>query len=159
MEPSIRRYESRDARVLTSIFYDSVRTIGLLDYSKTQVEAWVPEIPDQARFDARARDGRLVLVVVNDIDEPVAYGDLEPSGHIDHLYCHPELVGRGLASALYERLEKEARRSATKRLFVEASEAARRLFLKKGFIELERRDFLLRGVMIHNYLMEKLFSF
>jgi hypothetical protein len=40
-------------------------------------------------------------------------------------------------------------------LFVEANEAARRLFLWKGFVQVKRRDFLLRGVSIHNYLMEK----
>jgi putative acetyltransferase len=40
-------------------------------------------------------------------------------------------------------------------LFVEASEAARRLFIRKGFAQVKRRDFLLPGVSIHNYLMEK----
>jgi hypothetical protein len=44
------------------------------------------------------------------------------------------------------------------RLFVEAGEAARGLFLKKGFAQVKRREFLLRGVSIHNYLMEKLLS-
>jgi putative acetyltransferase len=44
------------------------------------------------------------------------------------------------------------------KLFVETSEAARRLFLKKGFAQVKRRDFLVRGVSIHNYLMEKFLS-
>ena len=41
------------------------------------------------------------------------------------------------------------------RLYVEASELARRLFLRKGFTVVTRRDFAVGGVMIHNYAMEK----
>jgi putative acetyltransferase len=38
---------------------------------------------------------------------------------------------------------------------VEASEPARRFFLKHGFSELHRRNFEIGGVPIHNYAMEK----
>ena len=122
----------KDAIFLAAIFYDSVRIAGLLDYSQAQVGVWAPEVPDPVKFDERAHDGRSVFVVVNDVDVPAAYGELEHNGHIDHLYCRPELIGRGLASALYDRLEQEAEMLEIPRLFVEASEAARRLFLSKG---------------------------
>jgi putative acetyltransferase len=68
------------------------------------------------------------------------------------------MIGSGVASALYDRLEQQARERGMTRLFAEASEAARRLFLRKGFAQVKRRDFFLRGVSIHNYLMEKLLS-
>jgi putative acetyltransferase len=38
---------------------------------------------------------------------------------------------------------------------VEASEPARRFFLKRGYAVLERRDFEIGGVPIHNYAMER----
>ena len=154
----IRFYEPKDAAFLGVVFFDAVRTAGLRDYSQAQVEAWAPTTPDPARYEAQAKDGRLILVAVNEVDEPIAYGDLELNGHIDHLYCRPEVIGTGVASALYDRLEQHARERGMTTLFVEASEAARRLFLKKGFAQLKRREFLLRGVRIHNYLMEKLLS-
>jgi putative acetyltransferase len=141
---------------LGAVFFDAVRTAGLHDYSQAQVEAWAAAMPDLAMFDACAKDGRLILVAVNEVDEPIAYGDLEANGHIDHLYCRPEVIGTGVASALYDRLEQQARERGMTRLFVEASEAARRLFLRKGFAEVKRREFLLRGAAIHNYLMEKM---
>ncbi|MFN3817341.1 hypothetical protein [Brevundimonas sp.] len=37
----------------------------------------------------------------------------------------------------------------------EASEAARRVFLKRGYAVVERRDFEVAGVAIHNYAMER----
>jgi putative acetyltransferase len=155
---NIRFYEPKDAALLGAVLFDAVRTIGLRDYSLAQVQAWAPVMPELARLEAQAKDGRLILVAVNEVDEPIAYGDLELNGHIDHLYCRPEVIGTGVASALYDRLEQHARERGMTTLFVEASEAARRLFLKKGFAQVKRREFLLRGVRIHNYLMEKLLS-
>jgi putative acetyltransferase len=38
---------------------------------------------------------------------------------------------------------------------VEASEAARRLFERKGFVIEKRNDFPINGVAIHNYRMVK----
>lgn len=116
---------------------------------------WAPHPPDAAKFATRATDGRILLIATDASDEPIAYADLEATGHIDHVYCQPEAVGTGVASQLVDRLENEARGMGMSKLFVEASEAARRLFLRKGFREVERRDFELRGVQIHNYLMEK----
>ncbi len=151
----IRPYEAKDASAIAAIFFDSVRQGALRDYSPAQVAAWAPTMPDMSQVQARAGDGRLVLVAVHSADEPAAYIELEANGHIDHLYCRPDLIGEGLASALYDRVEQEARRRGLTRLYVEASEAARRLFLKKGFVELERRGFQLKGVRLHNYRMEK----
>jgi putative acetyltransferase len=76
-------------------------------------------------------------------------------GHIDHLFCRPDLAGKGIASALYEALEQVARARRIQTLYVEASEAARPLFLRKGFVQLKRRDFCIEGVPIHNYAMAK----
>jgi putative acetyltransferase len=85
----------------------------------------------------------------------VAYIDLEPDGHIDHLYCAPEAAGHGIASHLYDAVEAAARTQGISRLFTEASELARRFFERKGFAVAERRDMVLRGVPIHNYRMTK----
>ena len=151
----IRAYRPGDAPRLADIFFRSVREAGLRDYSSAQVQAWAPTPPDAARVAARAEDGRILLVADGADGEAVAYADLEATGHIDHAYCHPDAVGTGVASRLVDRLEAEARGLGLSRLFVEASEAARRLFLRKGFNVVERRDFEIQGVAIHNYLMEK----
>ncbi len=152
----IRRYRPDDAGAICRIFFSSVREAGIRDYSHAQVEAWAPAPPDSWAMNQRAGDGRTCLVAVNDRDEPLAYGDLEVDGHIDHLYCAPEFIGTGLASAIYAELEKIARGQGMRRLYTEASEAARQLFEHKGFAIVGRREFQLRGVAIHNYAMEKM---
>jgi putative acetyltransferase len=64
-------------------------------------------------------------------------------------------AGRGVASRLYDAVEAAARARGIQRPYTEASEPARRLFERKGFTVLERRDMMLRGVPIHNYRMAK----
>jgi hypothetical protein len=43
---NIRFYEPKDAAFLGAVFFDAVRTVGLRDYSQSQVEAWAPVMPE-----------------------------------------------------------------------------------------------------------------
>lgn len=151
----IREFRPGDAASLALIYHQSVRGVGRRDYTQAQVEAWSPHPVPADRFLARVSDGRAVFVAVRDDDTPVAFIELETSGHIDCFYCHPDAIGTGVARALYERLETAAREAGLSRLYVEASEAARRFFLGQGFRVVRRRDFERNNVPIHNYLMEK----
>jgi len=151
----IRPFRPEDASALAHIFHAAVHRIARLHYSDEQVQAWAPQIPSAEGFRSRRADGRLLLVAADRHDQPLAHGDLEPDGHIDHFYCRPDAAGTGVASALYDALEAEGRGRGLNRLFVEASEPARRFFLRKGFTLLGRRDFDIGGVPIHNFEMEK----
>jgi putative acetyltransferase len=151
----VRPYQPKDAPALAALFHAAVHGIARLYYSQAQVDAWAPEVPDPARFGARAVDGRTVLVAVDAADAPIAYGDIEGDGHIDHLFCRPDAAGTGVAAALYAEIEGAARRRGIDLVYVEASEPARRFFLKQGFVLVARRDFEMAGVAIHNFEMEK----
>ena len=151
----IRRYEARDAGALADLYRRSVEEIGERDYDQEQVRAWAALGPSPAQIDARSADGRVTLVAVDDKDRPLAFGDLEHDGHIAYLYCAPEAAGQGITTALYDQLVQIARERGMKRLHAEASEAARRFFLKKGFAVVRRRAFEILGVSIHNYAVEK----
>jgi putative acetyltransferase len=103
----------------------------------------------------RLGDGRTALVAIDAGGRPLAFGDCEPDGHIDLLYAAPEAAGAGVASALYDVLERDARDRGVTLLRTEASEPARRFFTRKGFRVVERRDLVIGGVPIHNHAMEK----
>lgn len=151
----IRDYEAGDAEALAALYLRSVQAIGPRDYSAEQVAAWAALAPAPERIEALSRDGRRMLVAVEGDGPPLAFGDLEADGHIHFLYCAPEAAGRGVTSALYDELERIARAQDLKRLYSEASEAARRFFLKKGFTVVAKREFEIGGVPIHNYAVEK----
>ena len=153
----IRNFKPDDSAALATIFHEAVRAVGRKDYDQAQVEAWSPKPVPADKFLARVSDGRSVFVAVSENDKPIAFIELEENGHIDCFYCHPDAVGTGVGTALYERLESAALALGLSRLYVEASEAARRFFGGKGFSLIERRDFERNKVQIHNYLMEKNF--
>jgi putative acetyltransferase len=153
---AIRSYRPADAAALSEIFVRSIRGLAPRHYSPEQVVAWAGQAAAPDENHAKCSDGRLVLVAAGESDEPLAYIDLEMDGHIDMLFCLPETAGKGLVSALYNELERRAKALNIARLYVEASEGACDFFARKGFALLNRHDFEVDGVAIHNYNMEKL---
>jgi len=151
----VRPFHPDDAPSLADLYVRSVRGIGLRHYLPEQVAAWAGLGPSAERLCALMEDGRMRWLAVGEGGGPLAFADLEPDGHIHFLYTAPEAVGRGAAAAVYARLEQQAREMGIAKLHAEASEAARRFFLKQGFTVTARRDFEVAGVPIHNYAVEK----
>lgn len=151
---AIRPYTDGDAEALAAVFERAVRGIGARDYSPAQVEAWIGPEPRADRFRAKMADGRRCWVALDGVGQVTAFVDLEASGHIDLLFADPDVAGRGVAADLLDVVEQAARDGGMTRLYVEASEAARRFLLKRGYAVERRRDLEIRGVAIHNYAME-----
>ncbi len=150
----IRAFEATDAEAIADLFHTSVRHAAISDYTPEQVAAWSPSKSDAKGYVEQAV-GRTFLVAVGDDGTVIGYGDLEPNGHIDHLYCRPDVVGTGVGSAIYAALEGAANDAGIETLFVEASKGARRLFERRGFSVDGRNDLTVSGVAIHNYRMSK----
>ena len=150
----VRAYGSDDAAPLAALVRASVLTLGLNDYSTEQVTAWASNLPDAAAMAARCSDGRQVWVAEDSgSGEILGFTDLESSGHIDMLYVAPGAKGGGVADALTDALVMYARKNAVSDIVVEASEAARRFYRKRGFIERGRKERVIDGVTLHNYAM------
>lgn len=159
MAYAIRLYCDGDAPALADLTLAAIRSVGTQAYSGEQVEVWAARHPGPERFIERVDAGHAILVAADADDAPVAYALLEPDGHLDMLYCHPEHTRRGLADELLAQAESHARLLALTRLFTEASELARPAFERGGYTVTQRRDFDIDGpngpVPIHNYAMEK----
>jgi len=65
------------------------------------------------------------------------------------------VAGTGVVASLYGELENAANAQNIGKLYSEASELAKSFLLKQGFSVVERRDFEINGVPIHNYAVEK----
>lgn len=152
---NIRPARESDAEAMALVYEQAVRAIGPRDYSEAQIAVWIGQGARAERFRERLSDGRRCWVAVDADDRALAFIDLEADGHIDFLYVAPDLAGMGVAERLLTELEAVARSMNLARLHVEASEAARRFFLKRGYAETARRDFEVDGVAIHNYAMER----
>ncbi|QDH36211.1 GNAT family N-acetyltransferase [Porphyrobacter sp. YT40] len=159
MDVTIRPFRENDAEALAALTEASIRDIGSRAYTPEQIAAWVAPHPVPERFRSRARAGSEYFLAVDAADRPLAFALLEPDGHLDMLYCHPDHAGRGLALQVLAAAERHARAARLTRLYTEASELARPVFAKAGYVLLRRRDFTIgpkdAPVPIHNYAMEK----
>lgn len=152
---AIRPFKDSDAPALIEVFKRAVHELASCAYGAEQIAVWSDLCPTPDQLIDIMKDGRKTFVAVDDNDQVVAFTDLEADGHIRFLYASPDIAGTGAVAKLYEALEVEAITQGIGKLYSEASELAKSFMLKQGFSIVERRDFELRGVPIHNYAVEK----
>jgi putative acetyltransferase len=158
VDHAIRPFRQDDAEAIAALTLAAIRVTGRAAYSPAQVAAWAARYRVRRLIDSAAR-GAVIRVAADGANRPVAYVVLEPDGHLDMLYCHPDHTGQGLGRRLLAEAETAARTAGLVHLFTEASELARPVFTRAGFTLLHRRDFTIahkgHEIAIHNYAMEK----
>jgi putative acetyltransferase len=150
---TIRPYETGDAANLASLFRDSVRTIAARDCTARQLQAWAPDVIDEGKFGQRCETKMTWVAEVG--GRIASFSDLEPDGHVDMLYVHPDFQRRGVARALLHHVEERARRMNLRRLHTEASITAQPAFEAMGYRVILLQTVAIRGESLMNYRMEK----
>ncbi|MEZ9061118.1 GNAT family N-acetyltransferase [Vibrio sp. 10N.247.311.49] len=149
----IRNYQANDDKALWEIFFHTVRNVNVRDYSQQQVEAWAPSSFDFALWKKRMNG---LQPFVAELDGcVVGYTDLQPSGLIDHFFCHHEYQGKGVGKALMEHVFTVGRVRGISRYFSEVSITARPFYEHLGFKVVNEQEVEMRGVKLTNYVMEK----
>ena len=152
---SIRSFEDGDAELLAALGRAAIESIGPEAYSEEQVEAWLSNFAGPEVYQAQADAGTQIFIATDDDDAPVAYAMLEQTGHLDHLYCHPDHTNEGLASSLLETAALYAKYHGITHLFTEASHIAKPAFESAGYTAMKKRTFEIDGVEITNGAMVK----
>ncbi|QZD95514.1 GNAT family N-acetyltransferase [Qipengyuania gelatinilytica] len=152
---SIRSFEDGDAEALAELGRAAIGAIGPDAYSEEQVEAWLANFAGPEVYQAQADAGTQIFIATDEDDEPVAYAMLEQTGHLDHLYCHPDHTKEGLATSLLETAALYAKYHGITHLFTEASHIAKPAFEKAGYNAMKKRTFEIDGVEITNWAMVK----
>ncbi len=149
----IRQYKESDATDLWGIFHHTVRHINIRDYSQAQVEAWAPENFD---MEVWKRKMRTISPFVAEIDGViVGYSDLQPSGLIDHFFCHHQYQAQGVGRALMEHILAVGETRGIERYFSEVSITARPFYEHFGFSVVREQLIEVRGQQLTNFVMEK----
>lgn len=147
----IRKYRESDCRETAALFYDTVHSVNRRDYGRRQCAAWAPEKTDLTAWNERFL--RHFSFVAEEDGKIVGFADIDAGGYLDRLFVHKDHQRRGIASALCRELEKAA---PFVRIITHASVTARPFFEKRGYRVLEERQAERNGVMLTNYLMEKI---
>jgi len=142
-----------DVPLLAEIFRASIEELTAEDYSEAQQEAWAETADDLEAFGARLA-GELTLVATF-AGSAVGFASLADNRNIDMLYVHPAAAGQGAGAMLCDALEKLAAARGAKEITVDASDAARAFFEKRGFAAQSRNTVSLGGEWIANTTMTK----
>ena len=148
-----RPYQRDDLTAILALFSASIHVLAATHYTHAQRRAWAPGEPDRDAWQARLLGQTTRL---GEVDGALAgFIAYTQAGHIDLLYTAPAHARRGIASALYDEAESEARRLGAQRLVAEASLVATPFFERKGFRIVEVQDVVRGGIPFRRHGMWK----
>jgi putative acetyltransferase len=157
MKISLRKFHSSDTALLVSLYYDTVHTINVSDYSDEQIRAWAPsKTDDLVRWEERFAESGTVVAEADDII--VGFGNLRRGESIDMLYVHKDYQRKGIATAILKSLERKLKKKGIDKVSVEASITSRPFFSRKGFEFVRKNRKSLNGVEFLNFIMSKKFK-
>lgn len=150
---NIRSYRAADCPLLAQLFYDTVHTVNARDYSPAQLAAWATGSVDLAAWNRSfLQHHTLVAIGAGQI---VGFGDMDQDGFLDRLYVHHAFQRRGVARAILQQLEEQAKARGVTRFTTHASITARPFFERFSYVVLQRNEVVRAGISLTNYTMEK----
>ena len=146
----LRKYTKTDRAELAELFYDTVHTVNAKDYTREQLDAWaIGEI----NLEAWDESFQAHHTVVAELDgKIVGFGDMDETGYLDRLYVHKDYQRRGVATAICDALEQNAKAAE---LTTHASITARPFFEKRGYTVVREQQVERRGELLTNFVMWK----
>lgn len=149
----VRRFKIGEEDELWAIYHNTIHRINIRDYSEAQISAWAP--PDLDMGIWRNKIGSINPFVVENDGNIIGYADIQPSGLIDHFYCHYQWQRQGVGSMLMKRISAEAIKLGVVTLTSEVSITAKPFYLSQRFSVVENQFLLVRGHKLANYKMQK----
>lgn len=145
---NIRQYKSSDLEQIARLFYETVHAINIKDYTEQQVNVWATGNINLEEWNSSFLRHLTYVVVENDMI--IGFGDIDETGYLDRLYVHKDFQGRGVATAICNRLENEVK---TNFITVHASITAKPFFEKRGYRTIRLQEVERQGVVLRNYKM------
>ncbi len=129
----IREYQSLDCKVLAELFYNTVHTVNVKDYTKEQLDVWATGNIDLEKWN-QSFEEHYSLVAIDD-EGIIGFGDIDKAGYLDRLFVHSDYQRKGIATAICNQLEQAVQGSIVTHASITA-----RPFLKREVTELLKNN-------------------
>ncbi len=123
---TLRPYTPSDLHDVLSLFYETVHTVNIRDYTQAEVNAWAPSCPDRRAWQNRLCRQDTLLVETN--NHLTAFANWNRIDHLDCLYVHKNWQRCGMATILLNEIERRAKECFSPHLYTEASITASPFF-------------------------------
>lgn len=146
----LRKYETSDCEQLAELFYQTVHNVNARDYTPAQLNAWATGTIDLQEWNRSFLKNETIVAMEN--EQIVGFGDMDKTGYLNRLYVHKDYQGRGIASAICNKLEQFA---TGKLITTHASITAKPFFIHRGYRVVKEQSVIRHGISLVNYVMEK----
>jgi len=148
----IRAFRSGDHVAIAEIFCRAVHEVASADYTEEQCLAWSGPTPDPDHWQNRCE--RKQPFVFERDGQIAGFLELDPDGHIDCAYVHPDHARQGVMTSLVRHAVSTAFEMGLPRVYAEASICIRPLLEREGFDVVREQLVTIKGVEIQNFAME-----
>lgn len=145
----IREYQSSDCKELVELFYNTVHTVNIRDYTEEQLDVWATGEVDLQNWNQSLQEHYSIVVLDDKLI--IGFGDIDETGYLDRLFVHKDYQRKGVATAICDRLEKVVQ----KKIITNSSVTARSFFEKRGYKVIKEQYIERQGILLENFLMEK----
>ncbi|MDR2955708.1 MAG: GNAT family N-acetyltransferase [Prevotella sp.] len=150
---SIREAKESDTEEITQLFYETIQSVNIRDYSQEDVDDWSSWYRDTDKWKEGISSQFFIVAIYNSMI--VGFGSLAVDGYLDFMFIHKDFQRRGIAAKLLEVLEEKAISQNNKSVYSEVSITARGFFESHGYKVVKQQLKKSRDRALVNYIMFK----
>ncbi|MFJ5625607.1 GNAT family N-acetyltransferase [Peribacillus loiseleuriae] len=152
----IMKFKETDTKEIVTLFYETVHSINLKDYSQEQLDVWAAKEEKESKINSwKVSLGQNISYVAKINDKVVGFSGLTYDGYLDRLFVHKDFQGQGIASALVNMLENEEKKLNLLEIDTDSSITAKSFFKHKGYNIVRSQTVERKGVKLTNFKMRK----
>lgn len=152
----IIKYKETDIKEIVSLFYETVHSVNSKDYSQLELDAWAPKEEKEFKMKSWQESlGKNITFVAKINNKIVGFSDITQNGYLNRLYVHKDYQGKGIATALVDILEVEAKKLNLLEIDTEASITAKPFFEQRGYKIVCSQTVERKGVKLTNFKIKK----
>ncbi len=146
----IEKYKEKYYYEVISLFYNTIHSINIKDYSKKQVDVWASKNIDIKKFNKSLLENFSIVAIKNDMI--VGFGDINIEGYLDRLYVHKNYQRKGIGTLICDNLEKNI---SYRKIITHSSITAKPFFKSRNYIIIKKQYVKRNNIYLKNYVMEK----
>lgn len=146
----VEAYSPGFEKELFDIHCSAIRDVCCCDYSKDQINAWLPGRYDADKWKKRIEGICPYIAKMN--GEIAGYADIQENGYIDHFFVGSKFQSKGVGALLMATVLRAVASDVTP--FAHVSITAKPFFEKNGFVVVKEHAAKICGIELKNYIME-----
>ena len=135
---AIKQATQSDLDTIIQLFSDTIGVVNAKDYSAEQIRVWKGGASKKEKWLKKISEQYFLIA---EIDNMLAgFGSITHDGYLDFMYVSKDHQGRGVASEIYNSLEKFVVKKRIDKIVSDVSITAKPFFEKQGFELLQEQQ-------------------